>query len=356
MDVRQEILGIPQAWRETLEKGGAEYEKLIRETRWDEGPIYVVGEGASWPSALTAQYAFESLLGWPVVARQPGAFRTYTLPVLRPRSVVLCVSSFRESEQMVEAAQAARSRGAVLLVLGPEPASPIVKMSNGMFLLRTGEGSEFGIKAAICQHAALNTIALMAARIFKRQDKQADTVREEFTNLPERIEWVFTQLADAVRSFASEIKTKSNVCLVGGGFYHPAAIQAASLFKQISLVRAEGFESSEFRGNLRALGQGSGVVFVSGTRCRLKKEIHHAILQVRKTGAKTLSITDANDGELANRSEFAILLPMLSEMAGATLAMALLAWVAHRAAERKREPGRSAAATRGPIKEERRQV
>ena len=68
-DVRRQFLDLPRALREILEKGRPEWEELVRRARWGELPVYMVGCGASFAVGLAGAYAFESLLGWPVVVR-----------------------------------------------------------------------------------------------------------------------------------------------------------------------------------------------------------------------------------------------------------------------------------------------
>lgn len=331
-DVKRELVGIPQALRETLEKGSPEYEALVRETRWGEGPIYVVAAGSSWSSALACAYAFESLLGWPVVARPAAVFRTYGLSVLRPRSILLIMSSLESSDEFVDLARAARSRGATVLVLSDEAASASAKAADGVFLIRTGEERAIGLRTAICRQVAVTAIALTAARIFKRPEPETDVLKAELEKLPEHVEWVSTHLADAIRSLAGELNRLGDVRVVGGGFYHPTAWHAARLLDELAGLNSYGFEASEFRGSRFEPSGDRGVLFLSGTRCRLKSEIHQAAQRARKTGGKILSITDGNDRELIQVSAMAILVPLLTEIVGSTLTLALLEWVAYRAA------------------------
>lgn len=287
MNTKHEILDIPRALRETLEKGRPEYEALVRQTRWGGGPIYMVGCGSSWLAGLVGAYAFESLLGWPVIARSPAVFETYTLAALRPRSVVLILSPSGESEEALAAAQAARGRGAVLLALTDNSTSPLGTMVDGVFPLRTGEDRGWGMRNAVCQQAAISYIGLVAARVLKRHHPKLDALEDEFAKLPGQVEWVQTQLQDAVRSFASELKELQSLCVVGGGFYHPTALQWALLLRAMTRLQASGFECSEFpRGPLESLGRDAVVVFLSGSRCRLKKAVHQAAALVKKAGAR----------------------------------------------------------------------
>lgn len=325
MGAKQEILAIPQALRAMLDSDRAEYEGLVRRTHWGDGPVYIVGGGSSEPSGLFGAYAFESLLGWSAVVRTPAMFRSYALSVLRPSSVLLLISSGSDSEEsLLEIARAARSRGATILVLTGEPASPVVRLSDGVFPLRTSDQRNRGLASMVCRQAALGLIALTALLIFKRYDKQAESLAKEFEGLPERVEWAFIQLDDALQQLASALMANRELQVVGGGFYHPVALQAAGLLRRMTGLPAAGFEPSEFCENpAETLGGETGAVFLCGTRCRLKDEIHAAARRAGKAGVQIYSITDSNDGALVNRSHVAVLLPVLSEMVGSTLALAL---------------------------------
>jgi glucosamine--fructose-6-phosphate aminotransferase (isomerizing) len=332
MDLKAEILDIPHALRETLERGRTEYDALVRQTRWGDGPIYVVGSGSSLVVGLSAAYAFESLLGWPAVVREAAAFQAYSVSVLRPRSVLLAISPSGEDSETLEVARVARSRGATVLVLANNAQSALAKSADGVFLVRAGEEHGAGAKAAVCQQAAASYLGLVAARVLKRPHPQLDSLEADFEKLPAHVEWAFAQLTDAVRSFASELQGLRSLCAVGGGFYHPAALQWASLLKKLTAIDACGFEAVEFmHGRLDSLERGATVIFLSGSRCRAKKHVHRLAERVEKARARVLSITDGNDRELADRSTLALFLPVLSEMVGSTLALALLDCVAYHA-------------------------
>jgi glucosamine--fructose-6-phosphate aminotransferase (isomerizing) len=329
MDLRQQILDSPRALRETLEKGRPEFESLVRRVPWGEGPIFMVGAGSSYLATLTGVYAFEGLLGWPVIARPSSDFEAYAVSVLRPRSVLLALSNSGETPATLDAARAARSRKAVVLALTNNPASTLAQMADLVFLLRAGEAGATSLQAVLCQQAALGFISLVAARTLKRHHDQLDVLEEEFTKLPAHVEWIQVQLLDAVRALTAEVRNVASLSVVGGGFYHPVALQAALLLKETSRVPAEGFDEDAFHeGALSSAPGDSALLVLSGSHCRVKKKIHALAARAKKAVTKTLSITDGNDRELQNSSTLSVLLPELTEMAGSTLALALLQSVA----------------------------
>jgi fructoselysine-6-P-deglycase FrlB-like protein len=339
MDLKQEILDIPRALRETLEKGRPEYDALVRQTRWGDGPIYIVGSGPPLIAGLTAAYAFESLLGWPAVVREAAVFQAYSAAVLRPRSVLLAISPAGEDRETLEVAEMARGRGATVLALTGNAQSALAQAADGVFLVRAGEESGAGAKVALCQQAAASCVGLTAARVLKRRSPQLEAMEADFEKLPADVEWVLAQLTDAARSFAAEMKGWRSLGAVGGGFYHPGALQWAWLVRKLSAIDARGFEVAEFlHGPRPSLEREAAIVVLSGSRCRAKKHIHHLVERLRKAKIRTLSVTDGNDPEVSRHSDLAVLLPVLSELAGATLALALLHWVAYHAV-RGQEPG-----------------
>lgn len=342
MDLRQEILDIPRALGETLEKGRREYDALVRQTRWGDGPVFMVGSGGSLVAGLTGAYAFESLLGWPVVVREAALFEAYSASVLRPRSVLVALSESGESAETLAVARMARSHGAKVLAFTTQAQSALAKMADGVFLVRAGEEAGAGARTAVCQQAALSYVALVAARALKRHQPQTDALEAEFEKLPESVEWALTQFGDAVRSFASELQARQSLHVVGGGFYHPAALHWAGLLRKLTGIDARGHEAQEFaHGLLEKLGPDTTIVFLSGSRCRLKRQIHLLAESARKARASIFAVTDGNDRELADRSQLAVLLPMLSEMVGASVSLALLDWVAYHAARQPQRGARS---------------
>ena len=324
METRAKILEIPRLLRDTLEKGAHEYETLIRRVRWGESPIYICGCGASLPLSAAGAYLFEWLAGWPALARSANVFEAYSVLALRARSVVLVISASGEDAESLETARLARLRGAVPLALTRQADSPLAKACEGVFLTRD-EGAADSAAAAVCQLAALCSIALTAACLLKRPSTGLDALDDELKRLPEQMEWSFTQLRDALRSLAGELRALERFWLVGGGLYHPVVERMAWRFGALGEMRGEGIEASNFlSGPLPHFRRGEAALFVSGSRLRAKRLLQETAAQVKVKGGRLFSITDSNDRELVNRSDMAVLLAPVSEVGGSVLALALL--------------------------------
>jgi glucosamine--fructose-6-phosphate aminotransferase (isomerizing) len=324
METRAKLLDIPRFLTETLEKGVPDYAALVRRVRWGDGPLHLCCCGASLPVGWAGAYLFEWLLGWPVVARCAQPFEAYTLPTVRPRSVLLVISSSGETAEALELVRVARSRGATVLALTRNADGPLAKACEGVFLTRE-EGPDDSAATAICQLMALSSIALIAARLFKRSTAALDPLETELQRLPGQLEWSFTQLSDALRSLAQELRTIEQLWLLGGGLYHPVALRGARRLSASGGVDSKGMEVSEFYSeSLSLLRPREVTLFVSGSHLRIKRVVHQAAAQIKSRGARVISLTDNNDRELVDRSEIAILAPPQSEIGGSMLALALL--------------------------------
>jgi D-arabinose 5-phosphate isomerase GutQ len=302
------------------------YEKVIREAHWMEGPITIVGSGVSRVAGLAAARVLEWLLGWPAAARDPAEFASYILSTLRPRSVLIAVSPSGEEEDLLEVVRRAQRQGVSALAFTRNPESELVRMARGACLLSCAEEASPPVRTAFLEQATLTYIACIAASVFNPRHPLAGTWEEEFGSLPARLEWVQEHLGDAVKSAAEALKQAGHNVLTGGGLYYPSALQAARLAWQISSGRVQAVELHDLING--ALGAEAGVALIlSGSACKVKKRVYALAARLREKNAQIFSITDNNDRQLAKLSNLAILLPVLSEVTGSLLALAVLQWL-----------------------------
>jgi len=334
-------LTLPRALRETVEKGWPEYEELVRRTRWGEVPIHMVGCGAWFAVALAGAYAFESLLGWPVMVRTPEEFQAYSLLAVRPRCILIVIS-WEGSAELLEMVRAAKARGAIVLALTGDAQSPLAKAVDGVFLVRGGEEHRDNFTAGVCQLAAVQGLTAVMAQALKRPSHQIEALEAELRALPEHIEWVLTQLPEAVRSLAGELSGRGAVSVVAGGLYYPAALLAASALRSLGRLRVEVFTPDEMDAcPPEVLKQQEAVLVLSGSRCRVKKPLHGLIERSHRAGVKILAVTDHNEPEVTRCATLAVLLPNLSEYVGSIVALTFLDWaVYHLVSQRSRKERR----------------
>jgi glutamine---fructose-6-phosphate transaminase (isomerizing) len=343
--IKKELLEIPDALQQMSEEGRPLYDALVRRISWGERPIFMVGNGPSYPAALSGARAFESLLGMPVVVQRPAVFSAYTSRALAVRSLVIVVSGSGDCEETLQAAKKARSRGAIVWAITANPASELAGLADATVNCYPGETAAEGTRSVFCRHAVMLFLAVAAARALKAPAPALNAQEEELGKLARHVEWVLNQISDAGRALAKEIGSLPKLYITGGGPFHPIALQAADRLREKAGVPARGFELLDFQQAFpRISPPGSGILYLSSSRCGLKTQVHQSVRDFRQEGdQKIFAITDGNDRQLSERADLAVLLPVLTEAGGALIALAFLELVAYHATR----PAPPASARRG---------
>jgi fructoselysine-6-P-deglycase FrlB-like protein len=346
VNIRKELLEIPDALRQMGEEGLPLYDALIRRANWGERPVYMLGDGPSYPAALSGAWAFESLLGIPVVVQRPGVFSAYTSRTLDIRSLVIVAAGPGDGAETLAAAKKARSRGAIVWALTANPASELAALADAVVNDYSGDPSGQG-RSIFCRHAALLLLAVAVARVLKAPGQQLSAQEDELAKLAGHVEWVLNQISDAARALAKKIGPLPGLYVTGAGPFYPVGLQAAHRLRQPLGVPALGFELLDFQQSCRPISPpGSGILYLSSSRCGLKAQVHQSVHEMRQEGDhKIFAITDGNDRQLSERADLAVLLPILTEASGALLTLAFLELVASYAGQApSRPPARRQAA------------
>jgi len=335
VNIKKELMEIPHALQQMLEEGRPQYDALIRRVGWTERPVFIIGDGSSYPAVLSGASAFESLLGVPVVVRRPAAFSAYTTPALAARSLVIVVSGSGDGEETLAAARQAKHCGAIVWAVTADPASDLAKLADATVNYFPGESAAEGAQSVFCRHAVMLFLAVAAGHVHKGPARHLTELEEELEKLPRHVEWVLNQISDAGRALATELSALPKVFVVGGGPFHPVALQAADQLGKLAGMNASGFELLDFQEAFHRPPQpGEGILYLSSSRCGLKAQVHESVREFRhKADQKIFAITDGNDRQLSERATLAVLLPVLTEAGAALLALAFLDLVTHYAAQ-----------------------
>ena len=262
------------------------------------------------------------------MARPTRALLINAQRLLRRRSVVMMVSTAGDWPDALELAEVAHQRDCTVVALTNSLENPLAKIADHAFQVRV-EGEPDSPAMTVCLHAALNFAAFEAARILQRPEPQWGLLEEEFIQLPDKLEWVFTQLSSVVRSVAAEMPRLPRLRIVGGGFNHFPAWQAAWRMRSLASPQVGYVEASEFlSAHTHFARRDDAILFLSGSHSKMKKLLHRCAAQARENGARVLSLTDSNDRDLAEGSDLGILVPLLLEAPAATLTLFMLEWLA----------------------------
>ena len=325
--VRNEIVNLPRALRETIERARREYDPIIRTTHWGDSPVTFAASAAKLPLAEFMASAFGSLLGWPCVVQHAAEAVT----TIRPKSIWFLIPERGESSELLPLAQAVRSQHAIALALVGENTDPLAQAVDGAFVVNLGE-TLGRIGLPIGEQAMAGYLPLLVARTLKRPVPRFETLEKEFAQLPGHLEKAFAQHADGVRSLAAELGRAKNLTIIAGGSYYCAAAGSAELLSQFAGIATSLHRVTEDSPSTRlALDPGASVLVLTGARCPLKKQTLVTVKTANRAGAKVLTLTDGNDPEVARQSAMTLLLPPLDEITGAILTHAVMAWTVYEA-------------------------
>jgi DNA-binding MurR/RpiR family transcriptional regulator len=317
-------------------KGRPQYERAVRSIHWGDAAIYVVSSTRSLPAALLAAYACEDLLACPVAVREISSFLAHSLGALRTGSVVVLLSN--EAPETLDAARAATRRGAQVLALAPA-SSPVATVARQVFPLpEMGGAPSSGIAEAFLEHTAVGYLALLAARLAKRPQPSLERLEKEWNEIPDHFDTLTSHLVDVVRASADALRPATTLFFVGDGYHHASAERAASLAQRGGSYAIPASDLARFRSVfLPNLGQGAGVVVLSGSQSRRRKAVAELAREAKDHGANVLAVTGSNDHELVRQASFTLLLPDLVELPASILSLALAGWLGREMATPSRE-------------------
>lgn len=334
MTIRKELLEIPEALQQMAEVGRPACDALVRRINWGDKPVFIIGNGASYPAALGGAWAFESILGTPAVVRRPAAFSAVTNMALSVRSLVIVVDGPQNPQDTLAAARRAKNRGAIVWAVTSDPAGELAGMADGVVNDYEGESAGEGTRAVFCRHAAMLFLIVAAAKVLKAPTAALNAQEEELGRLGQHVVWIVEKISDAASALAKELAALQDVAFLGGGAFHPVALQAAERLRRTTGIKSRGIDLLDFQQEFPSISQpDSGIIYLSSSRCGLKAQVHQSASEARQQGKhRILAVTDANDRQLSERADLSVLLPGLTEASGALIALAFLELVAYYAA------------------------
>jgi glucosamine 6-phosphate synthetase-like amidotransferase/phosphosugar isomerase protein len=338
----QDVSQIPRAIQDALENGCAQLGSSLRGASLGEGPVLILCRPQQIPGGWTAAYCFEHLLGRPAIVRTLPVIEHYSIQSVGARSTVLVLPGAADGPDALQVLKRARDLGAIVWAFaGPEETS-LMKLAHGILPLERREEPAGALLPVLIQHVMLAWFVTSAAQILRAPSARIEECARELSALPEQLEWLFANLKDAGVNLAEELQRRERVFVSGGGAFYAAALEAALSFRRLPGTDCLGVEVTGLLPDGAAYSlEGRAVLFLSGSRCRIKKKTQEAASRARVEGAEIFSITDGNDRELVARSSRSILIPTLPELPAALLALTLACWTSSSKAGKQR-------AARGP--------
>jgi glucosamine--fructose-6-phosphate aminotransferase (isomerizing) len=199
--------------------------------------VVTCARGSSAHAATFAKHLIERYLGIPVAAAAPNIASVYHRRLALKGQLFLTISQSGWSDDLIEAAAAARSADAITAAIVNDTESPLAQ--NCEFVLPMAAGPESSVAATKTFIASLSASLRLIAQWSGDKDVTAACER-----LPARL----TRAAELDWSDALPALTRAGALIaIGRGPTLAIAREAALKLKETCALHAEAFSSAEFR-------------------------------------------------------------------------------------------------------------
>lgn len=253
----KEIHEQPQVAREVLHMlaGSVEVESVLDAIR-NARQVYFIGCGTSYHACLAGSVYFAQLAGKAVIPVLAPQFIPQYLPAVNRQDVGIFVSQSGETKDVLNALQAADSRGMTCLGLANVIGSTLTKATAGWLPLCCGY--EISVPATKTFTNQVVTFLYLAHRLGGK-----DTTLLE--QIPALMEETLAVCEPQIQAISAEINRWNDLYSLGYGATYPMALEGALKLKEITYAHCEGMLSTEFKhGPLSAVSEGYPVLFVAG--------------------------------------------------------------------------------------------
>jgi glucosamine--fructose-6-phosphate aminotransferase (isomerizing) len=350
--MQKEIFEQPRAVRDTLtgrislDSGKVFLDEMdITEQEFrDLESVKVIACGTSWHAGLAGKFMIERLARLPVEVDYGSEFR-YRDPIVKPKTLAICISQSGETADTLAAQREAKQKGAKTLAICNVQGSMITREASGTIL--THAGPEIGVastKAFTGQLAALTLISLYLAQVRETVTNDcAKNLMQELTRLPHKMETILQgDEAGIYENLARELFRYSDFLYLGRGIHYPMALEGALKLKEISYIHAEGYPSGEMKHGPNALIDENLPVVVLATRdqndpesmTRYEKSVSN-IKEVKARDGIVIAIVSSGDQLAREASDHVIEIPMAPELFAPILEIIPLQLLAYHIAVRR---------------------
>jgi len=205
--------------------------------------VTTLGRGSSDNAATYARYLVETRLGVMTASSSPSVSSVYEAAADMEGVLTLVISQSGRSPDLLSAAQAAKTAGALVVALVNDEASPLAAQADVTLPLKAGP--ETSVAATKSFITALTAIAQLAAVWSEDRGFSA-----ALADLPDRLQEAWT--LDWRRGIAP-LAGAEHLYVLGRGLGFGVAQEAALKFKETCGLHAEAFSSAEVRHGPMAL-------------------------------------------------------------------------------------------------------
>jgi len=265
--------------------GWADHARQLAAMIHEARDVFAVGCGTAGHAALAAQYLLARVAGRRVTVASGSEF-PYLGDFVGDGALMIAFSQSGETIDVIEAARAARERGARIAALVNVEGSSLWRMAD--LAVPLGAGPERCVLSTKSFTAKLAILLMTAHALAGRADAGVALVRDA----ADEIERLLTDgRRDAIRQIADVLHRREHLFVIGRGPSYPMALEAALKVKEVSYIHAEGFAGGDLKHGVIALIEPGTPCLVLAPRDETYDDIMSGALQVKARGGLLIGVS-----------------------------------------------------------------
>ena len=244
--------------------------------------IYVTGSGTSYNSALIAKQIllkYVKIKAEPVMASEV----PFSLDNLEENSLIIAISQSGESADVLEAVRIGKQANCTIIAIVNLMTSSLAREAD--IVIGMNCGPEIGVAAT----KSFTSQLVILYKIVKKLGEGKMTVN--FENFSKSISAILENTAK-IKHVAKQLKTVSDIYILGRGINYPIAMEAALKLKELTYIHAEGIAGGELKHGPLALMDSNVFVIIINPNDSTYADTLTSAQEIKARGAKIIGVSD----------------------------------------------------------------
>ncbi|MFH0838411.1 MAG: glutamine--fructose-6-phosphate transaminase (isomerizing), partial [Patescibacteria group bacterium] len=251
----------------------------------DSRGCFLSGCGTAGKVCMAAEYFFSIIAGRHVNYAPASEFPIFH-HFLKPESLLIVVSQSGETADVLEAMEAAKSKGVKVLSIVNVESSTIARQSDFSLHIKAGpEKAVASTKAATAQMA----LFLLITTAMKGELQEGRRILAEVAS--QINDMLNPRFLNYIKEVTQKIQGHDNLYIIGKAENYPMALEAAIKIQEVSYVHAEGFAAGELKhGPIALISKGTPCISMVAND-EVKNDVINNTIELKARGAHIIGIS-----------------------------------------------------------------
>lgn len=236
------LLSVPQALEDVLSVQSRDAIRRAAEAIKDREPIYLIGCGTSYFSAIAATFVFHSLSSYLAYPYNAFEFSAYPPPHLE-KSAVVAISHTGSTPAVIHGVELAQKQGTCVIGLTDDVTSPLARLAN--YTISGSFGREPALPKTRSYLTALLRHYLLAVELAGCKGRELAQFHSVLLNSSKIAQMVLQSTETQVKELSNAPYPANRMVVVGGGPQVATANEAALKLIETASVDAVAWELEE---------------------------------------------------------------------------------------------------------------